>query len=349
MSRIPTVQPIRRGTVLIVVAGISALLATIALAFLLRMRADGEEVRLLIMQTQARLGLFAAAGYILEAGRIGWDNNADKPNQVHHETYGWIDVRDGFMGPKIEAYSSAVAAGRDPTTYASPNFPVGHIGRFPLEVWQRPPCALAMEQAPNAIKTEISNPSTPRSDPLYGKPYLINPDPTPVQSAGLPTGSANAAKFADWILGDRVLATATPTSSGAPIIRPESQGLGWFRIYRDGPATFVITVGGGATRGFKDWNEVVNGPWGDQSDLFGGRVFFDSLQSGEVRQWFRVEWSAAIGGIQPTRLGSQQTHGNYEYKSYKFQIQDGQRYASRGNACGTFNYFQRLRYPPVLW
>jgi len=206
-----------------------------------------------------------------------------------------------------------------------------------------------MEQAPNAIKTEISNPSTPRDDALYGMPYLINPDPTPVQSAISAPGDPIATRFKDWVLGDRVPGTATPTSSGAPIIRPESQGLGWFRIYRDGPATFVITVGSGATRGFKDWNEVVSGPWGDQSDLFGGREFFDSLQSGEVRQWFRVEWSAAIGGIQTMRQGIQNTHGNYTYKNYSFDLHRAQRYASRGNACGTFNYFQRLRYPPLLW
>jgi len=138
-------------------------------------------------------------------------------------------------------------------------------------------------------------------------------------------------------------------SSGAPIMRPESQGLGWFRIYRDGPATFVITVGAGGTRGFKDWNEVVSGTWGDQSSLFGWQETFESMLSGEVRQWFRAEWSAAIGAIQPSREQKQNSHGNYTMKKYEFDTHKGQVYASRGNACGTFSYFQRLRYPPERW
>jgi len=132
-------------------------------------------------------------------------------------------------------------------------------------------------------------------------------------------------------------------------MRPESQGLGWFRIYRDGPATFVITVGAGGTRGFKDWNEVVSGTWGDQSSLFGWQGTFESMLSGEVRQWFRAEWSAAIGAIQPSREQKQNSHGNYTMKKYEFDTHKGQVYASRGNACGTFSYFQRLRYPPERW
>ncbi len=332
MSLIRPVQPCRRGTVLIVVAGISALLATISLAFLLRMRADGEEVRLMLMLTQNRMSLYAASNYILEAGRIGWDTNADVPNQVHHEAYGWIDVRDGQPGPKLSLSSASL-------------FPIATIGRFPLEAWRRPPCAIGLDQVPNPIVTEVTNPGISRSDARYGRPFLRNIDPMPVQSATLTASALPSVAFADWVMGDRV----GGISSGTPIMRPESQGLGWFRIYRDGPATFVITVGAGGTRGFKDWNEVVSGPWGDQTSLFGGQLVFESMLSGEVRQWFRAEWSAAIGGIQPAREAKQNSHGNYTFKQFGWELHGGQVYASRGNACGTFSFFQRLRHPPERW
>jgi len=307
----------RRGTILIVVAGLSALLATMALAFLLRMRVDGEESVELLRMVQVRAVLYAACGYVLEAGRIGWD---DPNTKIHEEAYGWIDVRDGLPGPKLAAGPASPVL-----------FPIGTIARFPLGVWKRPPCAISQEQAPNAIKTWVTNPGLPITDPLFGLPLLTKPDPQPAVST-----------FADWVNGDRIGGGA----AGAPILRQESQGLAWFRLYRDSPATFVITAGAGATQGFSGWPEVTSGPWGDQSGLFGGsEQLFNTLLTTEVRQWFRVEWSAALSGIRVVQdsesWGLDKTRGD----NYSFQNQ----FHSQANACGTLNWVQRLRQPPARW
>jgi len=337
----------RRGTILIVVAGLSALLATMALAFLLRMRVDGEESVELLRMVQVRAVLYAACGYVLEAGRIGWD---DPNTTIHEEAYGWIDVRDGFAGPRLKAFTLAqqasILASSDPDAAqpghepsytkqtwgkTAPLFPIGTIARFPLGVWKRPPCAISQEQAPNAIKTWVTNPGLPITDPLFGLPLLTKPDPQPAVST-----------FADWVNGDRIGGGA----AGAPILRQESQGLAWFRLYRDSPATFVITAGAGATQGFSGWPEVTSGPWGDQSGLFGGsEQLFNTLLTTEVRQWFRVEWSAALSGIRVVQdsgsWGLDKTRGD----NYSFQNQ----FHSQANACGTLNWVQRLRQPPARW
>ncbi|MBA3848262.1 MAG: hypothetical protein H0X45_16655, partial [Planctomycetes bacterium] len=91
----------RRGTVIILVAGAAALMATLVLAFLVRMRSDGEESNQVVRDTQARIMLLAACGYVLEAGRLGYDVDPQLPDPVpHEEAYGWIDVRDGSTGPR---------------------------------------------------------------------------------------------------------------------------------------------------------------------------------------------------------------------------------------------------------
>jgi len=311
----------RRGTILIVVAGISALLATMALAFLLRMRVDGEESVGLLRLVQVRAVLYAACDYVLEAGRIGWD---DPNTTIHEEAYGWIDVRDGLPGPKLAAGPASPVL-----------FPIGTIARFPLGVWKRPPCAISQEQAPNAIKTWVTNPGLPITDPLFGLPLLTRPDPQPVFAA-----SGLGTPFASWVRGERV----GDSDTGVGVLRQDSQGLAWFRLYRDGPATFVITAGAGATQGFRDWDEVANGSWGDQRDLFGGsRELFEALLTTEVRQWFRVEWSAALSGIYV--LQGESARGQRRLDHYDIQNQ----FHSQINACGTLNWVQRLRQPPVRW
>jgi len=334
----------RQGTILIVVAGLSALLATMALAFLLRMRSDGEETAGLLRMVQVRSVLYAACNYVLEAGRIGWD---DPNTKIHEEAYGWIDVRDGFAGPRLRAFTSAeqasiLASGDTKQTWGrtAPLFPIGTIARFPLGVWKRPPCAISQEQAPNAIKTWVTNPGLPITDPLFGRPLLTKPDPEPVQSANvLPTDPVSV-RFSDWLRGERV----GNSDAGAGVLRQGSQGLAWFRLYRDSPATFVITAGAGSTQGFRDWPEVTSGPWGDQSGLFGGsEQLFNTLLTTEVRQWFRVEWSAALSGVMVGQNWS--GRGRPLMDNYDFPNQ----YHGQINACGTFNWVQRLRQPPVQW
>jgi hypothetical protein len=68
--------------------------------------------------------------------------------------------------------------------------------------------------------------------------------------------------------------------------------MSWFRVFRDGPATFIITCGAGATQGFRDWNEVKASAC---ESLFGGdSQYFTNLLAQEIRTWYRVEWSAAV-------------------------------------------------------
>ena len=51
----------RRGTVLIIVAGLAALMASLALTFLARVRSDVEEGQLQLQMVQARVMLVAGA------------------------------------------------------------------------------------------------------------------------------------------------------------------------------------------------------------------------------------------------------------------------------------------------
>ena len=86
-------QSSRSGTILIIVAGIAALLASLALAFLARQRATAEETLRFTADTQARLMLVAACSYVCEGSRLGYDT-AVATDPHHREAFGWIDVRE---------------------------------------------------------------------------------------------------------------------------------------------------------------------------------------------------------------------------------------------------------------
>jgi hypothetical protein len=92
----------RQGTILIIVSGISVLLLGMSVAFLARTGSDAEENRMVVREAQARIMLVAACSYVQECSRLGWD---DPATPQHEEAYGWIDVRDGDVGPKVEDWS----------------------------------------------------------------------------------------------------------------------------------------------------------------------------------------------------------------------------------------------------
>ena len=69
----PRPLPHRQGTILIIVAGISALMAAMALTFLVRMRSDVEESQLIVREAQAHIMKVAACNFIMESARLGWD------------------------------------------------------------------------------------------------------------------------------------------------------------------------------------------------------------------------------------------------------------------------------------
>lgn len=299
----------RSGTILIIVAGISSLLASLSLVFLTRMRSDLEESQMLMREGQAHIMLVAACNYIQEASRLGYDGppktNGDTsyPSYTyaaHHlEAYGWIDVRDGARGPKPTndpSRSSVTPGNHRPFVYGAhgdqTTFPIMTARRFDMFVKDIPPFAIRLDAAPNPIRPEDAE------NPAYsGLPYLLNPDPMPVFAPADPA-NPTATEFEDF-------------ERGRPEPRMNSTARAWFRLFRLGArtpadpgydarfaqynaATFIVTCGAGATRGFRSWTEVVTE---GMQDLFAGDpTLFAQLQQDETRLWYLVEWSPAIGG-----------------------------------------------------
>jgi hypothetical protein len=218
-----------RGAILVIVAGLCALIAGLSIAFLSRMRGDAEETGEVMRETQARIMLLAGCDYILEAGRLGYDADPSAADPTpHEEGFGWVDVRDGGIGPKDQNGAALFTAGRWPA--------VGTTAICPMHVMERPPYAIQMTATYNPVDTDTTK-------PVWGMPYLRNPDPQPAISNQWP-GTVTDANFAAFAQGDR-----------RP--RRQSQGLSWFRVHRERPSVFVITCGAGASLGFKHWGEVV--------------------------------------------------------------------------------------------
>jgi hypothetical protein len=285
----------RTGTVLIVVTGLAALLATITLGFLMRMRSDVEESRLVMQHAQAKLMLAAACSYVQETARLGWDRwdtaRTVLPDgeAIHDEGFGWIDVRDGRVGPNDRHGRPLGGIGdwndppTDPITRA-PRWPaIGGVARCPMQVRAIPPYAIRLAMGYNPILFDRSP-----SDPDYGAPMLRHPDPQPVgegpdgngwrPSAGGGSSGVTAENYPTWRTGDRRIRQATA-------------GKSWFRVRREGPAVFVLTCGSGGTEGYRSWDEVERA---GESHRFGDRTFYEDLRASEVRLWYRIEWSAAI-------------------------------------------------------
>lgn len=329
--------PHRRGTLLIIVAGISALLMSMAMVFLINMRSDVEESNLLMQEAQARLVLIAGLQYIQEASRLGWDSPL---TPEHEEAFGWADVRDGSAGPKdrngVPLYE--VGSGRFPDIG-------GKAARFPLFVMERPPFALK--------QSFVYNPLPMR--PADGWNVLVNYTERDPQPAG-----------DTWI----------DFATGKPAPRPESLGKSWMRIYRDKnpppdpsnpnlsppvePATFTITCGAGPTAGFRDYAEVI--AEGETEVFQNDRALFNFLRSQETILWFRAQWTSAVGG---SGMGIRIKSGYYElpeinkesyFKSGSYDVNrntptansDHHWWVNR-NPIGSILWIQRLEQEPAEW
>ncbi|MBA3845788.1 MAG: hypothetical protein H0X45_03960, partial [Planctomycetes bacterium] len=130
----------RRGTILILVAGMCAVLAAMTVAFLTRMRSDVSESQRLLQEIQARCALSAALMYVAEAARLGWD---DPGTPEKEEAFGWIDVRDGTPGPRDRS-GRPLAPGA--------GFPaIGSAARCPMYVMRRPPFAISLAVTTNPM------------------------------------------------------------------------------------------------------------------------------------------------------------------------------------------------------
>jgi hypothetical protein len=355
----------RQGTILIIVAGISALLASLALAFIAKTNMDSEETRVTLNDAQARIMLMAACNYIQECSRIGWDRYPRLPTdpvpgesgalsslpklptetndvfpgggggqtvRVHEETFGWIDVRDGSIGPKWDVTKTF-------DQFYGTNFQVDWTGvqrrcwpaingiaRCPMYVRKIPPYATALTACYNPISTNFA-------DPNYLMPYLRNPDPRPA-------GNLN---WNEFVRGD-----ATPIS--------HTTNKAWFRVLREGPSTFLITCGSGGTQGFHNYQEAVN--QGRAAEFNNDARYFSTLSTQEIRLWYRVEWSAAAAeGTYHWQLHHTQKDGNNAEDSY-FQwavnASSTKAFGNRSpssdkNMGGTFRWIMRLRNEPTNW
>ncbi len=318
-------QRTRHGTVLIIVAGISALMASMALAFLARMRSDAEETAITIREAQSHIMLVAACNYIQEASRLGYDT--DPGNPYHKEGYGWIDVRDGTVGPKATALAPDSMATFSFGSDDSSLFTLETAFRFVMEVKEIPPFAISLAAAPNPIIPNSTN---------KGAPWLANEDPVPVLSL------AKGNTFEDF-------------ERGLPNIRTNSIGMSWFRLYRLGgtkygakynAASFIVTCGAGGSRGYRAWSEVTPD---DKALFLNDPTYFETIRSTEIRLWYLVEWSPAVGGM----IYHNTKNDRVGYDQYGiFAINGSQDNRSVGHAKnfgGTMRLVQRLPSEPDDW
>jgi hypothetical protein len=326
----------RNGTILIIVAGISALLAGLSLAFLARMRSDVEESQALLQYAQAKIMLAAGCNYVQESSRIGWDNYPSGLSvdgiAIHEEAFGWIDVRNGKVGPlnRAELPLANVSLGG-----VWPG--IGSHVRCPMYVRKIPPYATRLNVGFNLMQTSDS------SSPDYCEPLLKYPDPQPVipngwSKAGGPS-SASDSKYAQFKAGD-------PT----PIAR--TQGKAWFRVYRDGPATFIITCGAGGTMGFKSWSEITTPA--DQALFNNDSAWFESQRVAEVRLWYRIEWSAAGTETSYHNLQHEIARAQEHYETWPPNASHAWSSSRRTqtwikNPVGTIRWIQALKVEPTYW
>ena len=289
MSR--NAQRVRQGTILILVAGLSAVLASLALGFLMYARASAETTRVLVQEAQARLMLHAACAYILEASRLGYGQSKAEAERatsagtgfvtnadgrlMHREGFGWIDVRsaDGQPGPLDQLGQPVYRAGIWPA--------VGGTVVCPMQRWTRPPYALKQTISYNPI---LADPNR-TGDPRWGRPLLLNPDPQPLTPNGWPN-PVNDTNWVDYVRGDP-----------RPVVG--SADISWFRIHRLSAATFIVTCGAGGTLGFRNWSEVLNasllpGSLGGPELFNNDPALFELQRSSEIRMWYEIRWSGAV-------------------------------------------------------
>ncbi len=342
----------RKASILVVTVGILAMLATLAMTFLVRMRQDAQESDLVIHLTQTRMMLHAGMQFIQERSRLGYGTNG----QPELEGWGWIDIRDGSIGPKDDRGML-----RQDEPWMTPG---GPAKRCPMYLVKRPPCAVRPHMYPNPIPAIADPTIDPNYQDHFGIPVLANVDPLPVLPPGIThdPDNPNQALRAAWEAGDL-----------EPVQR--SMGLAWFRVYREdgtepgrpataGPAgaTFILTVGSGATAAFKDWAEV---PASDRNEFGNDQAVFESLRAAEVREWYRVEWSAAVGGsemrnamgLRENKDGGQDFNGQHTTQA-RSAVNASRRFKQSENlACstdarnyvGTISYIQRLPGPPARY
>ncbi|MDA3961164.1 MAG: hypothetical protein PF961_10265 [Planctomycetota bacterium] len=174
----------RSGVLLIIVAGIAAMLVALVTSFFMWMQQDARESQLTVMEAQSRAMLHAGLAYIQEGSLLGWAPTTGDS----FATFGWTDVRDGSLGPRgprAAGASSASNAIANPSWWPGGYLPFPSDSQLPkvterhwpcpgsslrghMAVWERPPSAVQGIQAPNPIRP----PQTYRhDDPNWDTPY----------------------------------------------------------------------------------------------------------------------------------------------------------------------------------
>jgi hypothetical protein len=300
----------RAGTLLIIVSGISALLAMVALAFLVRMRSDLEESSLFLAETQARVMLGAALTYVAETSRIGWD---DPATPEHEEAFGWVDVRDGRPGPR-DIHGNPLFACSDPVLGTGTSWPaVGSWTICDARLWTRPPTAIRSTVAPNPIPQDPAQPWSA----LVGFPTL---DPQPA-------------------ISDPV---AFLTGDARPL--PGTDNPCWFRVYRRKPAVFIIACGAGSSGGYRSWAEVVAA---SQAARWGSQENWESQRLSEPMLWYEAEWNAAVNVTSSGYI--YQSDYSIVPANISKPFGSGTDQPNKRNQMGTFLYLQRLEQEPASW
>jgi hypothetical protein len=366
----------RSGTILIMVAGISALLASLALTFLVRMREDVISSHQIMREVQARIMLAAACNYIMETSRMGWDHplfedglpsnyngtvpgnpiNAD--DQLHREGFGWVDVRDGQIGPKDEKgyLMSEPRIGQiNPATGRPRGAGIGSslkviewidlmlsedqrpAVRCPMYVMKRPPFAVKPIVSPNPVLTTGANEFKPYTNLWLGgadDPWR-HLDPQPVVSLNRDIKDFRR----EYAIGDK-----------APDSRYSNDA--WFRVWRAGPALFVVTCGAGKTQGFKTWDEVKKEQ--AQPQFFNDPAYFQTLLGDENYLFYLVEWSPYVSANDYQRVADDyDIPGKRQLESYvQYPVntsQKGRNQSKFFNPVGTIRSIQRLTNVPDYW
>ncbi len=314
----------RRGTTLVIVLGIAAMLLVLAIASFARMRSDGEEANLVLRDAQARVMLTAACQYLQETSRIGWQDPDRDDRDV--ECFGWTDVRDGSIGPRG---------------------PRGDDGKLPVPPWwtaSRYPedddgdanDAYEYDEddlPPRGVRRWPCPGSTMRGECFVPvrTPYAVRP-----MHAGNPVFAPEGSGSEDWGAALSFANThgvgmydPQPVSddwdafrAGNREARPATTNLAWFRCYRELPSdhdadgkpwfdhvpltghgAFIVACGAGGTLGYRFWDASDDGYRRDleaetaaESGRFADRTMFEQLRAGERVLWYRIEWTGFTGG-----------------------------------------------------
>ncbi len=319
-------MPTRHGALLIIVTGISALILSLAVAFLTVMRSDGQQTLSVVQDVQARAMLVAAQCYIEETARLGWGEE---------ETLGWNDIRSHAVGPIPITQDPWEGPVEQPThaVWVAGQWPApGTVLRAPMWVWERPPFAIRAGSRNRIVVQPAgqAGASGLEDDPVNANAVVLVNHQGMSGSYSLMPDIWRLGKLDDPDPAPVLDPTVDPVGwrSGDAQARVGTNHLAWFRIYRERPqdhdgdgdpyydvvncnggrapnrngvevdqapnaSIFLITCGAGASLGFRNWAEVLSA--GAGAAFHNDPEIFAMVRSEESLLWFRTEWSPFIG------------------------------------------------------